>query len=40
MTHWRLEVILSTVRLLRGQGVPWDHIMENEIEYLSQNEVF
>ena len=27
------EIVVRTA--LRGQGVPWDHIMENEFEYLS-----
>ena len=27
--------VTSQFPLLRGQGVPWNHFMENEFEYLS-----
>ena len=29
------NLIIILIKLLRGQGVPWDRIMENEFELLS-----
>ena len=42
---WLLKTYVAAVcyqfgnfKGLRGQGVPWDHIMEHEFEYISDRE--